>query len=393
VSGGAPPLYTREFLRACLLHFAGAMSFALYFLFPLYVKWLGGSDLTVGLVLGISTAASVAVRPWVGMLLDRVGRRRVLLWGGVANACSSVPFFFLTGIGPALYLWMTVHQVVGGALFAGFFTYAADLTPPSRRAEGIAVFGVAGMSANGLAPFVGERIIAAAGYVPFFALAVGLALASTALTLTVPRRPPVAIDPPSIRHVLGLAVQPALSMVLLVTVVLGVAIEAAYFFVAPFAREVGVMIVGPFFLAYSATSIVIRLFGLRVLDALGPHRVAYPGFVVFAVGLAGLAFLPLAASATPLLIVCGMACGYGHGSLFPVLNALAVSRAPREKQGAVVGLHTGALDLGAVLGTPLCGFLAETVGYPTMYRVVALASLGGVVLMGRDARRVRGGVA
>ncbi|MGH7893149.1 MAG: MFS transporter, partial [Candidatus Binatia bacterium] len=182
----APALYTREFTRACAMHFTSAMSLALFLLFPLYVKALGGTEVTIGLVLGVGTAASVTGRPLVGMLLDRVGRRRVLLWGGIANACSWVPFFFLSRAGPALYLWVTLHEIVWGALFAAFFTYAADLAPPARRAEGIAVFGVAGMSANGLAPILGERVIDASGYGAFFALAIGFALAGTAMTLGVP---------------------------------------------------------------------------------------------------------------------------------------------------------------------------------------------------------------
>jgi MFS family permease len=85
-------------------------------------------------------------------------------------------------------------------------------------------------------------------------------------------------------------------------------------------------------------------------------------------------------------MVAGMACGAGHGSLFPVLNAIAVARAPAGKQGAVVGLHTAAIDAGAVIGTPLCGVVAGWLGYPAMYAVMGLASLGGLGLMARDGR-------
>ncbi|HXJ32515.1 MAG TPA: MFS transporter [Candidatus Eisenbacteria bacterium] len=393
---GEPALYTREFRRACVLHFTSAMSLALFLLFPLYIKALGGTEVTIGLVLGVGTAASVAARPFVGVLLDHAGRRRVLLWCGVANAVSWIPFFFLTTVGPALYFWVSVHEIVWGALFAAFFTYAADLAPPARRAEGIAVFGVAGMSANGLAPIVGERVIEASGYPAFFALAIAFALLGTVATLGVAARTTIHPheDRPRLRDVGRLATHRDLATVLGATVVLGIAINAAYFFVAPFTRVLHVERTGPFFAAYAATSIVIRLFGRRTLDLMGPHRVSVPGFVAFALGLAGLAALPFALSASTLVLVaCGIGCGAGHGSLFPVLNALAVGRGPASKQGAVVGLHTAALDFGAVVGTPLCGAVAQVLGYPAMYGATALASLGGVVLMARDGRAWRGGVA
>ena len=88
-----------------------------------------------------------------------------------------------------------------------------------------------------------------------------------------------------------------------------------------------------------------------------------------------------------MLVLSGMACGAGHGTLFPVLNALAITRAPARLHGTVVGLHTAALDLGAVVGTPLCGLLAEWAGYRVMFEVMGAACLVGLVLMAADPRR------
>ena len=385
------PLYTRAFWTACAVHLAGGMSLAMFILIPLLIRALGGTELTIGLVLGVSTAASVATRPLVGMLLDRIGRRPVLLMAGAVNACSWLPFLGLRTAGAWLYVWATLHAIVWGALFASYFTYAADLTPPGRRAEGIAVFGVFGMTANGLAPMLGERIIAGAGFPAYLLTAVCFALVSVALTTLVPARPPVlravdAVPHMGLRALMHAAANPGLPLVLAVTVVLGIAINAAFFFVAPYTRDVGLERSGSFFAAYSATSVVIRLFGRRALDALGPHLVSYPAFAVFGFGLAALALLP----APGVLVLSGIACGAGHGTLFPVLNALAISRAPARLQGTVVSLHTAALDFGAVVGTPLCGFLAEFAGWRPMFAFIGLACLSGVALMAVDpARRQR----
>jgi MFS family permease len=387
----AADLYTPEFLRACLLHFLGATSLAFFMLFPLFVKAIGGTELTIGLVLGAGTAASVAARPVVGVLLDRVGRRRVLAWAGLMNVLSWLPFFFLTAPGVPLYVWTIVHDIAWGALFAAYFTYAADLIPAARRAEGIAIFGVAGMSANGLAPIVGERVIDAGGFPAYFGLAMAFGVASLAMTLRVPATSgaPHLAEPARLADVVPLARHPSLRTVMLATIVLGIAINAAYVFIAPYTRALAIARTGPFFAAYSATSIVIRLFGRRTLDVLGPHGIAGPGFIAFAAGLAGLAFLPYVSDPLTMvvLVVCGIGCGAGHGALFPVLSALAVSRAPSGKQGAVIGLLTAAIDFGAIVGLPLCGALAEWAGYPVMYALVGLASIAGLVIMARDPVR------
>ena len=372
------------------MHFTGAMSLAMFVLVPLLVRELGGSDLTIGMVLGAGTAASVATRPFVGMLLDGLGRRPVLLAAGTLNVLSWLPFVWLHSVGPWLYVWVTLHSVMWGALFASYFTYAADLTPPERRAEGIAVFGVFGLAPNGIAPMLGETIIATWGYPAFLLTASGFGVLSVALTFLVPARQPVlraadAVPHAGLRSLAHAVRQPGMALVMAVTVVLGVAINAAFFFVAPFTRDVGLERAGPFFAAYAGTSVVIRLFGRRALDVLGPHLVSYPAFAVFALGLGGLALLP----APGLLILCGMACGAGHGTLFPVLNALAIRRAPAPLRGTVVSLHTGALDLGAVVGTPLCGLLAQWMGFRAMFQVMGLACLLGVALMAADPERRR----
>lgn len=397
MSGGRAPgrLYTPEFAFACGFYLTGGLSLALFPLFPLFVKRIGGSETTIGLVLGVGAAASVAARPAIGVLLDRIGRRRVLFAGNLANAASWIPFLFVTAPGPWLYVWTTLHDVVWGALFAAYFTYAADLVPPARRAEGIAVFGVAGMTANGLGPMVGEAVIARVGFPAYFGTAIAFALAATAMALWVVDRPATVAPPEGsvVRGLMALGRSPGLRRVFVASAVLGAAINAAFFFVAPFTRQLGLERAGPFFAAYAGTSIVIRLFGRRALDLMGPHRVSVPGFTVFAVGLAGLALLPYAdaSASTAILVATGIAGGAGHGSLFPVLNALAIGRAPAAMQGAVVSLHTAALDFGAVLGTPLCGAVADAAGYPTMYVVMGIACWVGLVLMVTDpVRETRG---
>jgi MFS family permease len=380
------PLYTRAFFTACAIHFVGALSLAMWFLLPLYVQHLGGSDATIGLLLGAATAASVLARPLVGALLDRVGRPRMLVLGCLANAISWVPFLWVTALGPWLWLWTVVHAVVGGAMFATYFTYATDLVPFARRAEGIAIFGMAGIAANGIGPFTGEIVIERAGYPAYFTTAIVLALASAAMAALVPaaHAGPPAVAPHGFAAGMRTALRhPGIARVLVVTVLLGVAINAAYFFVAPYVHGLGVLRAGPFFAAYSGTSVVIRFFGRRALDDLGAHRVSVPAFAIFAVGLAGLAFMP----APGLLVLCGIACGAGHGTLFPVLNALATQRAPAGLQGTVVSLHTAAVDLGAVAGTPICGALAEGFGYPVMFAASALACVVGSWAIGADPAR------
>jgi MFS family permease len=381
------PLYTRAFWLACCVHLTGAMAHGMFLLFPLYVRQLGGDELAIGLVLGCAVAASVLCRPLVGTLLDRWGRREVLLWGTAVFAASFGPFLLVHTTGPALYALAGVHMVAAGALFAGYFTYAADLVPPARRVEGLAIFGVAGMAPNGLGPALGEVVIARAGWPAFFATATAFALLSLALIARLPRRHAGAVpaEHAALRDVGPLLRRGGLGRVLVATVVFGAGINAAFYFVAPYTRDLGLAHAAPFFTAYATTTIVLRVFGRRLPDRVGAHPVAVPAFAAFAAGLALLCRVP----APGMLVLAGMACGAGHGTLFPVLNGLTVSRTPQRLHGTVVSLYTAALDAGAVVGTPLCGALAQRFGWHAMWGTMAVASLAGLVLLLADRRRTR----
>ena len=383
-------LYTPTFWLACAMHFTAAMSFGMFLLLPLFIRHLGGDELTIGLVLGVGMAVSVAARPLIGVLLDRIGRRRVLLWCGVLNVLSFPPFLLLDATGPGLYALATIHLVIGGALFAAFFTYATDIVPVTRRVEGIAIFGVAGMAPNGLGPALGEELIARAGYPWFFLVASGFALVAVLVTSRLPERRPVpeTTAPPArgtVRDLWHTVLHGGLLRVMVATVVFGAGINVAFYFVAPFTRDLGIVRATPFYAAYASTTIGLRILARRLLGRAGTHRIAVPAFVVFAAGLALLALLP----APGLMLLSGIACGAGHGSLFPVMNALAVARTPPRLHGTVVSLYTGALDLGSVLGTPIGGAIAWAAGYRVMFLVAAASCVVASTLMASDPHRHR----
>ncbi|MCL6548383.1 MAG: hypothetical protein K6T30_05690 [Alicyclobacillus sp.] len=69
---------------------SSSLAGALYILFPLFVRSLGGSEVTIGLYAGIGAAAAVAVRWPMGFLLDRLGRKRIMLAATSLHAAASL---------------------------------------------------------------------------------------------------------------------------------------------------------------------------------------------------------------------------------------------------------------------------------------------------------------
>lgn len=365
------------------------MSLSLFVLLPLFVRALGGTETTVGTIVGAGALASVCCRPFIGGLLDRISRRTMLLWGQALNTLSFLPFLWIDAVGWPLVVATVAHWIVWGYLFAAYFTYAADLAPPSRRGEGLAIFGLWGILTNGLGPALGEWLIAQWGFPALFAVATGFASVSLALTLLVQRQPAVGAS-------LGRSVASDLGMLLrrdpngplrvfCAMALFGAGINAVWYFLALFGRTVGIERVSPFFLAYAATSVALRLWGRQLPDRLGPHRVAMPFFAVFGAGLFGVCALPMPG----VIILAGMACGAGHGVLWPVLQSLALERTAVVMAGATVALSTAALDLGGVIGSPIFGHVAETFGYRPMFSLAGGCALLALGLMATDPVRRR----
>src|SRR5580698_3055098 len=111
-------------------------------LFPLYVKSMGGSARTVGVLLGCFSFTQLVATPFLGRLSDRVGRRPVILVSLAGNAASMVLFALATKV--SLLPLLFVSRILAGATagnLAACQAAIADVTTGERRAKGMGRLG------------------------------------------------------------------------------------------------------------------------------------------------------------------------------------------------------------------------------------------------------------
>ncbi len=75
-----PPLLSGAFLRVTVANFF-FLNFASFFLLPLDIKSMGGSEAMIGAVMGTGGVATLLALPAIGLFIDRAGRRLFLLIG------------------------------------------------------------------------------------------------------------------------------------------------------------------------------------------------------------------------------------------------------------------------------------------------------------------------
>ena len=271
-----PPtrLITKPFLAVT----AAAAAFFVYvgILVPIIPTFiddeLAAGEIGVGLSLAAFAAAAIVVRPVIGRLVERVGRRAVMIGGCVIAGVAGMSMAFVDELWQLLAL-RGVAGVGEAALFVGAATLIADLSPPDRRAEAASYFSVAVFGGLGIGPILGDVILGDDHYARAFVVAGGFAFLAALLGFAVPRvvdaarharrrwpTCPCVAAASRIMH--PAAVGPGL---VLACGIAGFAVFTA--FLPEHARDVGLGGSGSLFAAYSVVCLVLRFAGARLARA------------------------------------------------------------------------------------------------------------------------------
>lgn len=366
-------LLSGRFVLAWLLSFSSGLAFFLFVHFPRYLEDLGASTTEIGVVVASTALAAIAIRPALGRVMDRRGRRPVILAGSAVHLLALVLYPTIDSIGPWLYTVRVLHGLGEALTFASIFTYAADLVPEGRRAQGLALFGVSGMLPIAVGGILGDALLSRGDFDAVFTAAI--ILGAVALLLAIPLRESAAPAPDSTRISFTASLtQRDLLPLWWVTLVFSFALTAYFTFLRTFVDTTGVGSVGTFFGAYAGTAITLRLVAGWVPDRLGLTRVLYPSMILFAAGLVVIS----SARSGGAIAFAGVLCGAGHGYGFPILYALSFGRALEGSRGSASAIFTGLFDMGALVGAPVLGAIVAWLDYPAMFRIAAVWVLGGL---------------
>jgi MFS family permease len=379
----AARLYTRHFWAASAAHALLGMGFWMFVVFPLHLEQLGATASRIGVLIAIEPAAAVAVRPILGHLMSRQGRRWMLRIGGVVNLVAVFLYLVVADLGLAMVAVRVLHGIGIGALFTTYFTYAADIAPVHRRTESLAVFGISGILPTALAPALGEEIVIRVGFEAMFATAIVFSIASLAASWWIAEPEDEAEeeatteDPQATRTGFWQLVRERQQFGVWTTaLVFSLAMSSYVAFLEPYVHLRGLERAGLFFVCYSFAAVTLRTFGRTLPDRVGPRRMLVPALASLALGL----YLVARLGSTPSLGAAGLFCGMGHGYLFPILSGLSIEGTNRRTRGTAMSFFTAVFDFGQMVGPPILGTLAEAAGYPAIFFAAmsaVVAALGG----------------
>jgi len=380
----------RAFLFVCAATFGTYMAQGLlYPALPLYLTTeLGTTKAMAGLVVSSLSIAGLSGRVWAGPVIDRRGRKPVILAGTALVAASGVGLALVGSV--AGVLAMRLLQGLGGALgYSAAAAMVADLAPPEQRTRYLARFGVFFYVGFALGPWLAEALIGSFGFTSVWWAVVAFAGAGAVVASTLPETggsagtaaagtagtAAAAAARVGIRRRMF---HPAAVPAGIVFLCVGVGWTAISSFLALYAREIGLGSSDGLFIVLSITVVAIRPFAGNLAERFGKIAVLVPS-----VALCTIAMTVLAAVRAPLPTYVALAMyGAGFSALFPVLFSIVVDRAPDRERATAMSSFNVFFDIGAPIGGYGVGALVDVGGFGLGFGVMAVfAAAGGLALL------------
>jgi predicted MFS family arabinose efflux permease len=368
------PLWTREFILFNIVIFLSFINIAVFFPFEDYLRTLSIDPRWFGLIIGLFSAVSLLIRPFISHLCHQDNARLWISLGTIGVIAA------LSAYGWAETFWsMSLLRVFHGAahliLATALMTVIVHRIPPGKSGQAFGILSIITLLPYAVVPPVLKKMTDWLGGYPmvliFFAFT--MILIFPLIFLRSKEKGP---DKARAVKLTGAEIFNNLKdrkILFILTAMLlfysGYAV--VFFFLAGYARELGIENGGLFFTLSTAGEIGIRLFASRIFDRTDKKILAGVTLILLSGGYVLLAKV----NGTVFFFVLGFFLGLGWGIVMPVLNALLfdISQPDMRAFNTNLGLQMfqGGFFFGPLAGTPIL----HQVGYEGLYLFCAALTL------------------
>ena len=351
-------------------------------LLPLFAAALGASDAFLGVIVSVSTLTGMILKPLIGALSDRWGRRLWLVVGTLFF--SAVPFFYVWVDTPQKLFVIRIVHGTATAIYGPVTLALIAEQFSGRRAEGFGWFGIARSGGYIVGPALAGWLLLTMSPERVFTLIGALSIVAFVpiLRLQVNEAPHDARGRPSLPAQLRQALRSGVQTSALwfaggMESITYVALYALKAFLPIYALRIGMDVagVGFFFAVQEGVLVIARPFAGRLADRWGYGAVIPPGMTLIAVALFLIGVLPSAM----LLFGVALLIGLGQALIFPATTALIAVMIEPEHVGAGMGFLGTLKNTGKVIGPVLGGLLLTRMSYPTLFVALSLFMLTSAV--------------
>jgi MFS family permease len=330
---------------------------------------LGGSDLTVGLVIGIFSFVALASRFISGPLADSRGRKLTFQLGLLSCAVAGAAYLLPAGLTGA-YLGRIFQGFGEACLYTGAAAWVVEEGGILRSAQALGYLSSGIWGGISAGPVLGHWLgtFERAAMLQTGAALIGLFLISQVPEHYTPAKKHEGRRTWIPRYLIAPGVTAGL-----VNVHYPVITGFLILYLAPHGNA------GPLaFTAYAGLILFSRFFLGRLPDRIRPDYTFYGGLALMALGLGVLAAAP-----GPVVAI-GAAALLGFGFSFPwsSIAATVMREVPAQQRGSAIGVMSAFYDLFVGLSSFAAGAVANRFGYQAAFIMGGLG-IGAAALTGR----------
>ena len=353
---------------------------------PVVRDTLGLTDAQASLLVSGYFVVGIVLSPFIGLLADRIGRKRTLVTGLLTFGLLGGAMAFAPGFEAVLAL--RVLQGTGAA--AIFITTVTIISETFEGPQRNAVLGVnvAVLSAGAAVfPVVGGALVAIEWNAPFLAYFAAVPVAGFALlVLDEPPRSGGSRGLAYLRAAAGAIATPGIVGLFGVTFLTEFLAFGVVFTAVPFllAGTLSPVLIGAVLLGAETAAMLAAAASGRLAQSLSNERIIAAGFAAYGVGFLGTWAAPGPAVVAAALVVVGA----GIGLLLPAVDAAVSVRIDAEYRAGAFSLRNSTTFLGRFAGpvTFVSVAVGGGIGYPRLLLtagVLALAVAVVVAVLGR----------
>ncbi|SDG98473.1 Predicted arabinose efflux permease, MFS family [Dyadobacter soli] len=352
----SPGILTTQFWLLGLSSFLFSSSFNMLIPeLPAYLSSMGGAEYK-GAIIGLFTLTAGLSRPFSGRLTDRVGRVPVMAFGSLVCFVCGFLYPIFTTVMPFLLLRL-VHGFSTGFKPTGTAAYVADIVPANRRGEAMGIHGMCMSVGSAFGPAIGSMISEAFSLNALFYTSSFLAFLSIAILLnmkeTLQEKQKLSLK--SFQITRRDIFEPDVFSPALITFLCYFGFGAVATVTPDFSNYLGLQNRGLYFMMFTISSIMVRLFAGRISDRHGRMPVTIVGCIVLIIAMILTGF----AESVAMFLTGAAFFGIAMGILSPVLSAWTVDLSGDHNRGRAIATMFISLEAGIGLGAFLSAELFE----------------------------------
>ncbi|KFX58669.1 MFS transporter [Clostridium botulinum] len=347
----------------------------------IYTKQITNVDTYAGIMTGAFTLAALFIRLLAGKLLDKVGRRKILILGVAITALSTIAYLAINNI--QMIILLRIFQGFGfGISSTAVATIVTDVTPKSRMLEGIGYSGVGITITTAIGPSIALALVGknyenfrllfiTTTVVAIITILISLKLSYSENTTKTQLNEENNKDNTEEKVNERNMIVPAIILFLA-----AVAESTILAFTALYGIELGFSNIGLFFTINALGILASRLFINQIVSKFGTNAVLSYGLIIFSASIFGMSIV----KTMPQLIIFGFLCGIMMGSLLPIINLMILDSVSENKKGMANAIYYALLDGGYGIGSIIWGKIVMNYGYRSIYAYAGVTLMIGVVI-------------